>query len=156
MGVQFRQNPKSLQMKGVIATMAPGKQPPAPRMTRRSHAAVATNPAATLAALANIYGRIADLLLERIHEHADDLRHAQALGQHLDWVSARAQMIASFRQAGDCAMTYICASTDSYARLVPLVELTTQQLAESDRRRNDRLAVALYLIERIDEELRLV
>lgn len=151
MGVQFRQTPKNLQMKGVIATMAPGKQPPAPRMARRRSVAAVTSPAATLAALSGIYGRIADLLLERIHDQSDDLRNAQALSQHLDWVGARAQMIASFRQAGDCAMTYICASPDAYARLVPLVELTAQQLT-----RRDRLAVALYLIERIDEELRLV
>lgn len=151
MGVQFRQNPKSLQLKGVIATMAPGKQPPAPRITKRSSTAAVTSPAATLAGLADIYRRIADLLLERIHDQSDDLRHAQTVGRHLDWVGARAQMIASFRQAGDCAMTYICASSDSYARLVPLVELTAQQLT---KRAN--LAVALYLIERIDEELRLV
>ncbi|MDY0872026.1 hypothetical protein [Dongia rigui] len=148
MGVQLRQNPKSLQMKGVIATMAPDKQPPAPRMVKRANATAIASPAATLAALADIYGRIADMLLERIH---DDLRHAQALGQHLDWVAARAQMVASFHQAGDCAMTYICASPDAYARLVPLVELTAQQLT---KRKN--LALALYLIERIDEELRLV
>ena len=151
MGVQFRQNPKNLQLKGVIATMAPGKRPSAPRMVKRSNVAAAISPAATLAALADIYGRIADLLLERIHEQADDLRHAQALGQHLDWVGARAQMIASFRQAGDCAMTYICASPEAYARLVPLVELTAQQLTK-----RGSLAVALYLIERVDEELRLV
>jgi hypothetical protein len=151
MGVQFRQNPKNLQMKGVIATMTPGKQPSAPRLVKRSNAATVAGPAETLAALAAIYGRIADLLLERIHEHADDLRHAQTLGQHLDWVAARAHMIASFRQAGDCAMSYICASPDAYARLVPLVELTAQQLSK-----RNALAVALYLIERIDEELRLV
>jgi ethanolamine utilization protein EutA (predicted chaperonin) len=151
MGVQFRQNPKNLQMKGVIATMAPGKQPTAPRLVRRSNAAAMSDPATTLAALAAIYGRIADLLLERIHGQADDLRHAQILSRHLDWVGARAQMIASFRQAGDCAMTYICASPDAYARLVPLVELTARQLDKPNS-----LAVALYLIERIDEELRLV
>lgn len=151
MGVQFRQNPKNLQMKGVIATMAPGKRPPASRAAKRDGTAAAIDPAATLEALAVIYQGIADQLLERIHEQADDLKHAQALGQLLDWIGARAQMIGSFRQAGDCAMTYICASSDSYARLVPLVELAAQQLIK-----RDRLSVALYLVERIDEELRLV
>jgi len=151
MGVQFRQNPKNLQMKGVIATMTPGKRPPASRAAKRDGAAAVIDPAATLEALAAIYQGIADQLLERIHEQADDLKHAQALGQLLDWIGARAQMIDSFRQAGDCAMTYICASSDSYARLVPLVELAAQQLIK-----RDRLSVALYLVERIDEELRLV
>lgn len=150
MGVQFRQNPKNLQMKGVIATLTRDKQPTAPRLAKRSSAAAAIDPAATLETLAKIYERIADLLLASIHEQSDDLRYAQALSQHLDWVAARAQMIDSFRQAGDCAMTYICASSDSYARLVPLVQLAAQQT------KRDRLSVALYLIERIDEELRLV
>ncbi len=151
MGVQFRQNPKNLQMKGVIATMTRDKQPSSPRVVRRaSTTAAMVDPATTLEALAKIYERVADLLLDRIHAQSDDLRYAQTLGQHLDWVAARAQMIASFRQAGDCAMTYICASQDSYARLVPLVELAAQQT------KSDRLSVALYLIERIDEELRLV
>jgi hypothetical protein len=151
MGVQFRQNPKNLQMKGVIATMTRGKQAPSPRIVKRAGTATAIDPAATLDALAALYARVAELLLERIYEQPDNLRHARALSQHLDWVAARAQMVDSFRQAGDCAMTYICASADSYARLVPLVELAGQQLADYHR-----LPVALFLIERIDEELRLV
>ncbi|MBI2256031.1 MAG: hypothetical protein HYU58_15520 [Proteobacteria bacterium] len=147
MGVQFRQNSKNMQ--GVIATMSRGKQPTASRVAKRASAAIA--PAVTLEALASIYERTADLLLASIHEQPGGLRHAQVLSHHLDWIGARAQMINSFRQAGDCAMTYICASPEAYARLVPLVELAAEQVI-----RRDRLAVALYLIERIDEELRQV
>jgi hypothetical protein len=138
-------------MKGVIATMTRDKQAPSPRIAKRAATTTAIDPATTLDALAALYARVADLLLERIYEQPHNLRHARSLGQHLDWVAARAQMIDSFRQAGDCAMTYICASADSYARLVPLVELASKQLAE-----HRRLPVALFLLERIDEELRLV
>lgn len=150
MGVQFRQNSKALQNQGVIATMSRPRQPAVSRPAKaaQSDAARAT---AILRALADLYEAIAERLLDRIHDRPHDRKQAQTLSHHLDWVGARAQMVGSFLQAGDCAMTYICASADAQRRLMPLIKLAAQQLAKPGR-----LSVALYLAERIDEELRLV
>jgi gamma-glutamyl:cysteine ligase YbdK (ATP-grasp superfamily) len=155
MGVQFRQNTKTLQHKGVIATMSRTKQPAAARTQKAAMSdaalAEATSATAILRALADLYEAIAERLLDRIHDRPRDRKQAQTLSRHLDWVGARAQMVGSFLQAGDCAMTYICASADAQRRLMPLIKLAAQQLGKPGR-----LSVALYLAERIDEELRLV
>ncbi len=103
---------------------------------------------ATLSALAHVYEQVADSLLSQLRGHAGNPRAAHALTRHLDWVGTRAQMVDSFIKAGDCALTYICASPDAHARLLPLVQLAAQNAAAPGR-----LPVALYLMEKIDEEL---
>lgn len=150
MGVQFGHNKKALQQKGVIATISRSGQAAAPRPAKKtlSDSASAT---AILRALADLYEAIAERLLDRIHDRPHDRKQAQTVSHHLDWVGARAQMVGSFLQAGDCAMAYICASAEAQRRLMPLIKLAAQQLAKPGR-----LSVALYLAERIDEELRLV
>lgn len=150
MGVQLRQNTKDLPTKGVIAAMAQAKQP----LTSRGRKATmpdAVDTTATLQDLAELYAKIAERLLDQMHEHPNNRHQAQILGRHLDWVGSRAQMVGSFLRAGDCAMTYICASQEAYSRLLHLIKLAAQQLS-----RPGRLSVALYLAERIDEELHLV
>nr|WP_298688035.1 hypothetical protein [uncultured Dongia sp.] len=174
MGVQFRQNTKGnggIAAKGVVATMSGGKRPGDQqrlgdkgfglRRVARQHgesqhvdkraADNVTDAMATLRALAQAYEQVADSLLARIHDHGDDLKAAHTISRHLDWVGARAQLVDSFIKAGDCALTYICASQDAHDRLMPLVQLAAHNAATPGR-----LPVALFLMEKIDEELRLV
>ncbi|WP_374652246.1 hypothetical protein [Dongia sp.] len=150
MGVQVRQTSRKFDAKGVLATLSGGRQPVVSRAGMQSLAIDTQNVARILQALADLYALIAERLLDRIHDQPRDLRRARKLGRHLDWVGARAQMVESFIKAGDCAMTYVCASPDAHERLLPLVKLARQQLREPGH-----LSVALYLMERIDEELRL-
>jgi len=100
--------------------------------------------------LAQTYEQVGDNLLERLHGCAGDRRAARSISRHLDWVGARAQVINSFIQAGDGALSYLCAATDTPERLASLVQLTARHAA-----RPERLPVALFLMEKIDEELRL-
>lgn len=175
MGVQFRQNTKGIAAKGVVAAMSgdkrpsdqrPGDQRPSDQrpddkrfgLRRAESQHVQRRPAddvsdamATLRALAQAYELVADSLLARIHDHGDNLKAAHTISRHLDWVGARAQMVDSFIKAGDCALTYICASQDAHDRLMPLVQLAAHNAATPGR-----LPVALFLMEKIDEELRLV
>jgi hypothetical protein len=163
MGVEFRQNTKGqggIAAKGVVATMsgskgAGDKKFALRRVARQSAPAPAADDVAdamaTLRALAQAYELVADSLLARIHDQADDLKAAHTISRHLDWVGARAQLVDSFIKAGDCALTYICASQDAHDRLMPLVQLAAHNAATPGR-----LPVALFLMEKIDEELRLV
>jgi hypothetical protein len=140
MGVGVRQNGAAIN---AVAAMAP---------TRRRHGGQdAPAPIGdTLQALADFYAQMAERLLDCLYERPGDLRRIRRLRGHLDWVGARAQMVNSFLKAGDCALSYLCASADAHRRLLPLVNLAAAQLREPAR-----LPVALYLMERIDEELRL-
>ncbi|MBL8707991.1 MAG: hypothetical protein JNL25_02260 [Rhodospirillaceae bacterium] len=100
--------------------------------------------------LAQTYEQVGDNLLERLHGCAGDRRAARSISRHLDWVGARAQVINSFIQAGDGALSYLCAATDTPERLASLVQLTARNAAAPER-----LPVALFLMEKIDEELHL-
>lgn len=160
MGVQFRHTSKGNGAKGIVATMSGSKRPDDKRpgdkqfglrRAERQSTDDITDAMATLRALAQAYEQVADSLLARIHDHADDLKTAHTISRHLDWVGARAQLVDSFIKAGDCALTYICASRDAHDRLMPLV-----QLAAHNASTPGRLPVALFLMEKIDEELRLV
>ncbi|WP_303982144.1 hypothetical protein [Dongia mobilis] len=164
MGVQFRQNSKSVDAKGMIASMSGGKRPEVRRhglrpdlrpdlrgVRKATPARDGADAMTTLRALAQAYEQVADSLLAQIHDHADNLKTAQALSRHLDWVGARAQLVDSFIKAGDCALAYICASQEAHDRLMPLVQLTAHNATMPGR-----LPVALFLMEKIDEELRLV
>lgn len=151
MSIQIRQNTKGIEANAIIASLAAGK-PAVARRNRKTGADIDVADAmATLRALAQAYEQVADGLLDQIHNHAGNLKMAHSLSRHLDWVGARAQMVDSFIKAGDCALTYVCASPDSHDRLVPLVQLAARNAATPGG-----LPVALYLMERIDEELRLV
>lgn len=98
--------------------------------------------------LAQTYEQVGDRLLERIHSCGDNPRLARSISRHLDWVGSRAQVINSFINAGDGAVTYLCSASEA-ERLTSLVQLTAHNAAA------DRLPVALFLMEKIDEELRL-
>ena len=150
MGVQFRQNTKSVDAKNVIASLSGSRRPGLRRVPKPAERNAA-DAMMTLRALAQAYEQVADSLLEQIHDHADNLKTAQSLSRHLDWVGARAQLVDSFIKAGDCALTYICASQEAHDRLMPLVQLTAHNATMPGR-----LPVALFLMEKIDEELRLV
>jgi hypothetical protein len=98
--------------------------------------------------LAQTYEQVGDRLLERMHNCGNNPRLARSLSRHLDWVGSRAQVINSFINAGDGAVTYLCSASEA-ERLTSLVHLTAHNAAA------DRLPVALFLMEKIDEELRL-
>lgn len=98
--------------------------------------------------LAQAYAQVGDRLLDRMHDCGDNPRLARSLSRHLDWVGSRAQVINSFINAGDGAVTYLCSASEA-ERLTSLVHLTAHNAAA------DRLPVALFLMEKIDEELRL-
>lgn len=150
MGVQFGQNAKDVETKDIAANYSTGKSA-VPR--RRRESAADRNAADTKAALrelAQTYEQIADGLINQIHGHADNLKMAHALSRHLDWIGARARLVDSFMKAGDWALTYFCASKDAHRRLVPLAQLAAQNAALPGG-----LPVALFLMEKIDEELRL-
>jgi len=163
MGVQFRHTSKGNGgngAKGIVATMSGSKRPSDTRpgdkrfglrRAERQSTDDVTDAMATLRALAQAYEQVADSLLARIHDHADNLKAAHTISRHLDWVGARAQLVDSFIKAGDCALTYICASQDAHDRLMPLVQLAAHNAATPGR-----LPIALFLMEKIDEELRLV
>lgn len=151
MSIQIRQNSKGVEVKDIIASMS-ARKPSAPERQRKNGAGHdAVDAMTTLRALAHAYERIADRLLDQIHDHADNAKVTEVLSQHLDWVGTRAQLVDGFIKAGDCALAYICASPDAHARLMPLVQLTAQHAA-----RSGQLPVALFLMEKIDEELCLV
>ena len=151
MDVEFRQNSKGIDAKNIIASLSGRRRPglrPVPKPAAERDVADAMM---TLRALAQAYELVADSLLEQIHDHADNLKSTRVLSRHLDWVGARAHLVDSFIKAGDCALTYICASQDAHDRLMPLVQLTAHNATMPGR-----LPVALFLMEKIDEELRLV
>ncbi|MBK8159704.1 MAG: hypothetical protein IPK59_13365 [Rhodospirillaceae bacterium] len=151
MDVQFRQTTRSSDTKSVIASMSGNKRPALGRVSKPAVERDVADAMMTLRALAQAYEQVADSLLDQIHDHADNLKTAQALSRHLDWVGARAQLVDSFIKAGDCALSYICTSQDAHDRLMPLVQLTAHNATMPGR-----LPVALFLMEKIDEELRLV
>jgi hypothetical protein len=99
--------------------------------------------------LAQAYEQIGDRLLDRMHDCAGNPRLTRSLTRHLDWVGSRARVINSFIEAGDGALSYLCAASEAPERLTSLVQLTAHNAAA------DRLPVALFLVEKIDEELRL-
>lgn len=141
MGVQTRQTSKNDTTRGVIATLS----------SRRTQAARVPDRTATLRILAVTYRQIADNLLDQIHGHSrGDRATARKIGQHLDWVGARAQMVDSFIDAGESALSYLCTSPESHDRLARLVQLASRHAAVPSK-----LSVALFLLEKIDEELRL-
>lgn len=102
-----------------------------------------------LRVLAQTYEQVGDHLLDRIHASIGNPRAARALGRHLDWVAARAQVVNSFIAAGDSALHYLCADSEAPERLASLVQLTARNAVP------ERLSVALFLMEKIDEELHL-
>lgn len=108
-----------------------------------------TDPLMALRILAQTYEQIGDRLLDQMHDCAGNPHLTRSLSQHLDWLGSRAQVINSFIAAGDGALTYLCAATEAPERLTSLVQLTAHNAAA------DRLPVALFLMEKIDEELRL-
>lgn len=145
MGAERGRNSKSVT-KGMVATM-----PVRRRIAMRSRIdQEPANAMATLQALADVYEQIADRLLEQMRIHAADRLSTRTLGRHLDWVGTRAQMVDRFIKAGDSAMNYLCAAQDGPTRLLPLAQLTARNAAEPHG-----LPVALFLLEKIDEELRL-
>ena len=101
--------------------------------------------------LADLYLQVAERLLDVIHDQPHNLRVARALSDHLEWVGARATLLRGFIEAGDEAVGYICASAEATRRLASLVKLAKEKLGEPGR-----LSVVLHLLERIDEELRLI
>ncbi|TDQ82036.1 hypothetical protein A8950_1856 [Dongia mobilis] len=107
------------------------------------------NPLLAMRELPRIYERMGDCLLDRMHRHAGNPGVTRSLSRQLDWVGTRAQLVNSFIAAGDGALGYLCAESLSPERLASLVELTARHVAE------ERLPVALFLMEKIDEELRL-
>lgn len=100
--------------------------------------------------LARTYEQVGDRLLDRMHDCANDPRQTRSLSRHLDWVGSRAQVINSFIAAGDGALRYLCSAAEAPERLTSLVQLTAHNAAAPDR-----LPVVLFLMEKIDEELRL-
>lgn len=149
MGEQLRHFPRKPVSKGVIASMMPGGRT-APIV---QSVQVPAEPSAQLALrkLATLYAQTAERLFERIYDSPHDLRAARAISRHLEWVGGREQLLRGFITAGDDAMSYICATGDGRRRLVGLVDLASQKLAEPGG-----LSVVLHLLERIDEELRLI
>lgn len=103
----------------------------------------------SLLVLAQTYEQVGDHLLDRMHECGSDLRAARSLSRHLDWLGSRARVINSFIEAGDGALHYLCADSEAPERLSSLVQLTARNAVP------ERLSVALFLMEKIDEELRL-
>lgn len=102
-----------------------------------------------LRALPQTYAQVGDRLLDCIYRNAADPDQTRSLRRHLEWVGSRAQVINSFIEAGDGALSYLCSATDAPERLASLVRLTAHNAAA------DRLQVALFMLEKIDEELRL-
>lgn len=102
-----------------------------------------------LRVLAQTYEQVGDHLLDRMHACGSNLRAARAISRHLDWVGARAQVVNSFIAAGDGALHYLCADSEAPERLASLVQLTARNAVP------ERLSVALFLMEKIDEELHL-
>lgn len=102
-----------------------------------------------LRVLAQAYEQIGDHLLDRMHDCAANPRETRLLTRHLDWVGARAQVVNSFIAAGDGALHYLCADSQAPERLASLVQLTARNAVP------ERLSVALFLMEKIDEELHL-
>ncbi|WP_374380566.1 hypothetical protein [Dongia sp.] len=157
MGVQLRQTSRKLVSKGMVATMMRGAAVP---LRARSKSRVG-NPVGnvpdtalmtkSVSDLADLYLQVAERLLDVIHDQPHNLRAARTLSDHLEWVGARASLLRSFIEAGDEAVSYICASDEAANRLVSLVKLAKDKLREPGR-----LSVVLHLLERIDEELRLI
>lgn len=158
MGVQLRQTGRKLVNKGMMATMARSGAalPLRARTNNRIGTPVAEIPDAALMTqsvrdLADLYLQVAERLLDVIHDQPHNLRVARALSDHLEWVGARATLLRGFIEAGDEAVGYICASAEATRRLASLVKLAKEKLGEPGR-----LSVVLHLLERIDEELRLI
>lgn len=163
MGVHVRQNSK-IASKDMIAAISIGSQtaqsqavqsrttqsPTGERRLDKVSAADAAHAMTTLQVLAAVYEQIADRLLEQMRLHADDRKSTRLLGHHLDWIGMRAQMIDRFVKAGDGATACFCAAKDGPARLLPLAQLAARNAAAPHG-----LPVALFLLEKIDEELRL-
>lgn len=108
-----------------------------------------TDPLMALRILAQTYEQVGDRLLDQMHDCAGNPQLTRSLSQHLDWLGSRARVINSFIEAGDGALSYLCSATEEPERLTSLVQLTAHNAAA------DRLPVALFLMEKIDEELRL-
>jgi hypothetical protein len=119
------------------------------RPMRRASPVAAADAITAMRALPRLYESMGDRLLDHLHRLADDRRARRSLSRQLDWVGTRAQLVNSFVAAGDGALGYLCAESLSPERLASLVELTARHVAD------DQLPVALFLLEKIDEELHL-
>jgi type IV secretory pathway VirJ component len=116
---------------------------------RRGHVPNNDDALVALRALPQTYAQVGDRLLDCMYRSAADPHQTRTLSRHLEWLGSRARVINSFIEAGDGALSYLCSATEAPERLASLVQLTARNAAA------DRLQVALFMLEKIDEELRL-
>jgi hypothetical protein len=101
-----------------------------------------------LAALENVYSRVARQLRKRIDECGTDVREIGRLGQRYAWISDRYRMVNTMLHSEPMIRDYVCAEGAYAAQLGSLIAS-----AEEVSRRPAALETTLAFLEYIDHEL---